>query len=568
MDKGILYKALVETGTLSETQLKKAEEESKSSGVDLIDLLVNQGLVDKEELYQAIAKRINVPYIDPSSYVIEPETVALIPEKIAREHMVVPLFRVVNSLTVAMANPQNIGTIDELALLTGLEISPVLAPPEAIAKAIDRFYASQKTEEKLVDTIKVIDQEAIAAETPEPLEEKKTLEELATETPIVKFVNQIITQALKERASDIHFEPDEKGLRIRYRVDGMMHIVTEAPATMKTAVVSRIKILAKLNIAEKRKPQDGQFEMSIDNKNIDFRVSTFPTVFGEVCVLRILDKSAVMIGLSDLGFAPENLLKFSALIRSPHGIILVTGPTGSGKTTTLYAALEAIRSEEKNIITLEDPVEYLLPLIRQTQINARAGLTFATGLRSVLRQDPDIIMVGEIRDTETAEIAVQAALTGHLVLSTLHTNDASGALTRLIEMGIEPFLVASTVIGVLAQRLVRRICEFCKESNQVLTGVATHLNLGSNTKLYKGKGCPECNETGYRGRIGLYELLVVDNAIRKMIVEKKSSEEIQRYLVTKGFKTMRDDGLEKVRKGITTLEEVLRVTSGYQFHSP
>lgn len=562
MDTDLLHKVLVGAGTVTEAEFKKVQEESQSAGSDLANTLVSRGLVSKEELYQLVAKRLNIPYIDPSSYIVEPEIVALIPEKLAREHLVVPLFRVANSLTVAMVNPQHIGTIDELALLTGLEVNPVLAPADSISKAIDRFYGSKKTDESLVETMTVIEQTASPTELPETLEDKKSLEELAAEAPIVKFVNQIINQAIKERASDIHFEPEEKGLRIRFRVDGMMHIVTEAPPTMKTAVVSRIKILSKLNIAEKRKPQDGQFEMSVDSKKINFRVSTFPTIYGEACVLRLLDKSAVMIGMSDLGFSPENLIKFSALIRSPYGIILVTGPTGSGKTTTLYAALDTVRSEEKNIMTLEDPVEYHLPLIRQTQINPKAGLTFATGLRSILRQDPDIIMVGEIRDTETAEIAVQAALTGHLVFSTLHTNNACGALTRLVDMGIEPFLVASTVIGVLAQRLTRRICEFCKEPYHALSEISTHLHLDSTAKLFKGKGCSECNNTGYRGRIGLYELLVVDNTIRKMIVEKQSSEEIQKFLISKGFKTMRDDGLEKVRQGVTTLEEVLRITHG------
>jgi type IV pilus assembly protein PilB len=563
MDKELLHKALVEPGTVNETQFKKVLEESATSGVALENILITHGLVEKEELYQAVAKRINVPYIDPSSYVVDQEIMALIPEKMAREHQVVPLFRVANSITIAMVNPQDIGSIDELSLLTGLEVSPVLAPSDSIEKAIDRFYGTGKADKKLADTITVIDQEALPSELKETsLEEKKSIEEQATEAPIIKFVNQIVQQALKERASDIHLEPDEKTLRIRFRVDGMLRIITEAPATMKTPVVSRIKILSKLNIAEKRKPQDGQFEMQVENKKIDFRVSTFPTIYGEAAVLRILDKSSIMLGMSDLGFSAENLIKFSALIRSPYGIMLVTGPTGSGKTTTLYAALDAVRSEEKNIITLEDPVEYHISLVRQAQINPKAQLTFATGLRSILRQDPDIIMVGEIRDGETAEIAVQAALTGHLVLSTLHTNNACGSLTRLIDMGIEPFLVASTVIGVLAQRLVRRICESCKEPYQTMSQLSGHLNLSADTKLFKGKGCPECNNTGYRGRVALYELLIVDNTIRRMIVEKQTSEDIQKYLTTRNFKSMRDDGLEKVRKGMTTLEEVLRITHG------
>jgi len=562
MDIEILRNVLVEGGKVSETQFKKACEDSEVQHVDLEKILVSSHMVDKDDLYQALAKRLNVPYIDPSSYMAEPDILNLIPEKIARECLVVPLFKVANSLTVAMENPSDIGPIDELALMTGLEICPVLAPADSIVQAINRYYGG-KSDGSLSEAMTIVDEEATKSEPKATsLEESKALEELAAEAPIVKFTNKIIGQALKERASDIHFEPDEKNLRIRFRVDGILRIVAEAPESMKTPVVSRIKIISKLNIAEKRKPQDGQFEMAVEGKKIDFRVSTFPTIYGEACVLRILDKTSVMIGLSDLGFLSETLIKFSALIRSPYGIILVTGPTGSGKTTTLYAALDAVRSEEDNIMTLEDPVEYHLPMIRQAQINLKAGLTFASGLRSILRQDPDIIMVGEIRDGETAEIAVQSALTGHLVFSTLHTNNACGAITRIIDMGIEPFLVSSTVIGILAQRLARRVCEFCKEPYHP-AGQLSHLNLSTSTNLFKGKGCSECNNTGYRGRIGLYELLIIDNNLRKMIIEKASSEDIQKFAITKGFKLMRDDGLEKVKKGITTLEEVLRITHGY-----
>ena len=563
MDKELLHKVLVQDGKISENQFKRACDDSAVHNTELEKILISNRFVSRDDLYQAVAKTINVPYIDPSSYVIDQEIIALIPEKFVREYKVVPIFRVANTITVAMENPQDIGPIDELSLLTGLEISPVLAPLDSIENAINRFYGS-KGDKSLTEAITVIDQEASSTEPKATsVEEGKSIEELASEAPIVKFVNKIIQQALKERASDIHLEPDEKTLRIRFRVDGILRIVAETPDTMKMPVVSRIKILSKLNIAEKRRPQDGQFEMAVEGKRIDFRVSTFPTIYGEACVLRILDKTSVLLGLADLGFSPENLIKFSALIRSPYGIILVTGPTGSGKTTTLYAALDAVRSEEDNIITLEDPVEYHLPLIRQSQINPKAGLTFANGLRSILRQDPDIIMVGEIRDAETAEIAVQAALTGHLVFSTLHTNNACVALTRLIDMEIEPFLVSSTVIGVIAQRLARRICEFCKEPYHAIREVSSHLHLDSSTNLFKGKGCSECNDTGYRGRIGLYELLIIDNSLRKMIVEKASSEAMQNFLISKGFKTMRDDGLDKVRKGVTTLEEVLRITHGY-----
>ncbi|MCS7250091.1 MAG: type II secretion system ATPase GspE [candidate division WOR-3 bacterium] len=556
-DKKIVHQVLLEFG-FSQKEIKKFEEEAQHSNISLEKLLINRGLINKEDFYLALSRRLGVPYLDISGYTIEKEILSLIPEEACRSLNVFPLFKIGDTLTLAMANPTDIDVIDDLRLKTGLEITPVLANEEDIKDAIDKYYKSinQSNIEEITQIIS--EEKSIEAEI---TDEIKKLEEEASQEPVVKFVNTILSYAVKNRASDIHIEPEENILRVRLRIDGVLHTFTEVAKSMHPAVISRIKILSRLNIADKLRPQDGQFQMIIDNKKIDFRVSTFPTFWGECAVLRLLDKSSIIIGLSELGFSPENLIKFNTLIKKPYGIILVTGPTGSGKTTTLYSALEAIRSEEKNIITLEDPVEYTLPLIRQIQINPKQGLTFATGLRSVLRQDPDVIMVGEIRDLETAEIAVQAALTGHLVFSTLHTNNAATAVTRLVDIGVEPYLIASSLIGVLAQRLVRKICPACKESYQPKPEILKYLGLEEKIQLFRGKGCEECNNTGYRGRTGIFELLIIDDTLREMILKNKSATEIHQVAVSKGMKTMRDDGFDKVKKGITTIEEVLRVTT-------
>ncbi|MEO0131194.1 MAG: type II secretion system ATPase GspE [candidate division WOR-3 bacterium] len=559
VDKKIINQVLSEFG-LSQKEIKKFEEEAQQSDISLENLLINRGVINKEDFYLALSRRLGVPYLDISGYTIDKEILSLIPEEACRSLKVFPLFKIGDTLTVVMANPTDIDTIDDLRLKTGLEISPVLASEEDIKNTIDKYYKSSNQSQIEEITQIVSEDKNVDIETGFTDEIKK-LEEEAAQEPVVKLVNTIISYAAKNRASDIHIEPEENILRVRLRIDGVLHTFTEVAKSMHPAVISRIKILARLNIADKLRPQDGQFQMTVDSKKIDFRVSTFPTFWGECAVLRLLDKSSVIIGLGELGFSPENLIKFNALIKKPYGIILVTGPTGSGKTTTLYSALEAIRSEEKNIITLEDPVEYTLPLIRQVQINPKQGLTFATGLRSVLRQDPDVIMVGEIRDLETAEIAVQAALTGHLVFSTLHTNNAATAVTRLVDIGVEPYLIASSLIGVLAQRLVRKICSACKEGYQPKPEVLKYLGLEEKMQLFRGKGCEECNNTGYRGRTGVFELLIVDDTIREMILKNRSANEINQIAVSKGMKTMRDDGFEKVKKGITTIEEVLRVTA-------
>ncbi|MEO0113130.1 MAG: GspE/PulE family protein, partial [candidate division WOR-3 bacterium] len=528
MDKKIINQILQEFG-FSQKEIKKFEEEAEHSNISLENLLINRGIVNKEDFYLALSRRLGVPYLDITGYTIDKEILSLIPEEACRTLKVFPLFKIGDTLTLAMTNPTDIDVIDDLRLKTGLEITPVLVSEEDIKNAINRYYKS--VEQSSIEEITQIIGEEEKEATVEITDELKKLEEEASQEPVVKFVNTIISYAVKSRASDIHIEPEENILRVRLRIDGVLHTFTEVAKNMHAAVISRIKILARLNIADKLRPQDGQFQMNVDGKKVDFRVSTFPTFWGECAVLRLLDRSSVVIGLSELGFSPENLIKFNALIKKPYGIILVTGPTGSGKTTTLYSALEAIRSEEKNIITLEDPVEYTLPLIRQVQINPKQGLTFATGLRAILRQDPDVIMVGEIRDLETAEIAVQAALTGHLVFSTLHTNNAATAVTRLVDIGVEPYLIASSLIGVLAQRLVRKICPTCKESYQPKPEVLKYLGLEEKMHLFRGKGCEECNNTGYRGRTGIFELLIVDDAIREMILKNKSANEIQQIAV-------------------------------------
>ncbi|MBM3314916.1 type II/IV secretion system protein, partial [candidate division WOR-3 bacterium] len=443
-----------------------------------------------------------------------------------------------------------------------LDVNYALATPEAVTAALDHHYPDPRGEAIGDAVVELEADEALrylAAE-----EAEKSLEELAGEAPVVRFVNSLLVHAVAERASDIHVEPEAAGLRIRTRVDGLMKQTGHFPAHLHSVVTSRIKILAAMDISEKRRPQDGQFEFIAQHRHIDVRVSSFPTVHGENVVLRLLDRSTGLLAPADLGMAPEVAARFDALIHQPHGIILVTGPTGSGKTTTLYSALSVLNQPSRNIMTLEDPVEYHLPLVRQSQVNPKAGVTFATGLRSILRQDPDIVMVGEIRDRETAEIAFQAALTGHLVLSTLHTNDAAGGLTRLIDMRVEPFLISSSVLAVLAQRLVRRVCDRCVEPGSPDPAVLARLGLDPKGRFVRGRGCPVCSGQGFRGRVGIYELLPVTAAVRTLVMERRSSEETRARALQEGMRTLRDDAVAKVRAGLTTPEEVLRVTQDSQ----
>jgi len=547
-DIAVILERLLSSGLITKEQIVKAQEHSRISGATLDKVLIKDGMVLEEDFANTVADEIGIPFVDLKDYLIDTDTIKLVPEKLARDKNIIPLFRISNTLTVAMGDPEDIITIDELRLKTGFDIETVLATDSAIRSAIEQYYGVTGSME---DVLEAIDKHKLI-KLPDNVS-AKVLEDLAQEAPIVKFVNLLIMEAVKSRASDIHIEPEEDSLRIRFRIDGFLHEISSPSKNMQAAIISRIKVLSKMDIAEKRKPQDGQLQMRIENRNIDVRVASFPTVYGENVVLRILDKANVILELSQLGFVKEVLATFQELIKQPNGIMLVTGPTGSGKTTTLYAAIQTINSEERNIITLEDPVEYHLPRIRQSQINPKAGVTFAAGLRSILRQDPDVIMVGEIRDLETVDIAVQAALTGHLVFSTLHTNDAAGTISRLLDMGAEPFLVSSSVIGILAQRLVRAVCPKCKEPHK-------ETEDGKEYTYYRSKGCGYCKNTGFHGRLGIFELMVIDDKIRKLISTKASSEEIRKAAQEAGMRTLREDGLARARTGITTLEEVMRVS--------
>lgn len=553
---------LINQGLITSQQLKETLKLQKEGSKKRIgEILVEIGAISREELYEILQYVYETEYVDLSNYVIDPEVISLIPEKIALRFKLIPLSKNDYELIIAMANPLDVYAIDFVRDYTKIKrIKSLLATEEDVLNAITSYYELGEYD----DIIEKLGTEIIFKEEEEE-EDLKKLEAISKEAPIIQLVSMLIVQGVKDRASDIHIEPNEKGLLIRLRVDGILHDIRTLPNTIKSAIISRIKILAKMDIAERRLPQDGRFQVKFGTREVDLRVSTIPTVLGEKVVLRLLDKSKGLIKLEQLGFIPEQLKEFKSIISKSYGIILLTGPTGSGKTTTLYAALNQVNSKDKNIITVEDPVEYKLARINQIQIKPKINLTFANTLRSILRQDPDIIMVGEIRDTETAQIAVQAALTGHLVFSTLHTNDAASALTRLIDMDIETFLISSSVIGVIAQRLVRVICEKCKEKYTPEKNVLSGLNIKDNSKddgkvkLYRGTGCSFCKNTGYYGRTSIYELIVLDEAIRSLVISKASSNVIKAAAIKKGMKTLKDCGMEKVMQGITTIEEVIRV---------
>ncbi len=543
---------LIKKGIITQDQVDAARDQIRKTGMPIEKALEKLGFISEVDISQALADSLGVPFMDLTDYLIDSEVIKLIPEATAKKYRAVPLFKIGDSLTIAMEDPQDISAIDDIRKKAKMgAIEPVLSTTGMIQAVIDQYYGAIGSAQELV---KGLTKEKMEAQ------DAKSLAEIATEAPVIKLVNLIIVQAVKDKASDIHIEPQEDNVLIRYRIDGLLHEVQKIPKHLQSALASRIKVMAMMDIAETRIPQDGRIQLKIENKSLDLRVSSFPTVSGENIVMRILDKTSVLLGLAELGFSNRELKDFDKLIRHPNGIVLVTGPTGSGKTSTLYAALSSINSIEKNIITIEDPVEYEIPLVRQTQVNPKAGLSFANGLRSILRQDPDIVMVGEIRDKETAEIAIQASLTGHLVFSTLHTNDAAGALTRLIDMGIEPFLISSSVIGILAQRLVRVICPKCKEKYTPSDQELRSLELSQKISFYHGKGCMKCKDTGFSGRIGIFELLLINDQIKNMIGAKASANEIRKKAVSLGMRILFDDGLEKIKNGITTAEEVLRVT--------
>ncbi|HPZ08914.1 MAG TPA: type IV-A pilus assembly ATPase PilB [Candidatus Eremiobacteraeota bacterium] len=555
---------LLEEGLITPRQLEKAIEQQKNSNESLEKIIIGLGYVTEKEVTEVIGKEMGVPFIDLDEVEIDPELARAIPEHLAQRYKVIPVGQENNKLALAMVDPLNVFAIDDIRLITGFDIEPMISTEESIIRAINKQFGVTDLAEvhETVQDIALSDFGDLETLEEEEEMELDKLKELVDEAPIVRVVNLIITQAINDKASDIHIEPRAKNVCVRYRIDGVLHEVMSPPKHIQAPMVSRIKIMASLDIAERRIPQDGKIHLKHDNKEYDLRVSSLPTSHGEKIVMRILDKSSVMIGLDKLGLMPDTRAVFEDLVFKPYGMILVTGPTGSGKSTTLYTALNMLNSPEVNICTVEDPVEYQLPGINQVQINPKAGLHFSTALRSFLRQDPDIIMVGEIRDQETAQIAIESALTGHLVLSTLHTNDAPGAITRLIDMGIEPFLVASALVGVIAQRLVRRICPNCRESYTPPEEAVAKFGLNladTNIVFYHGRGCEHCKGTGYKGRSGIYEMMTINENVRPLILRNAPTVEVKDAAIENGMVTLQEDGLRKVLEGTTTIEECLRV---------
>ncbi|HXN08575.1 MAG TPA: type II secretion system ATPase GspE [Candidatus Acidoferrales bacterium] len=546
---------LIEKGSLTQEQLDKAIQLADARREPLEKILVEMRVAPKDEVMWARAEELGKIYVDLTNRKIDPETATLIPEPAARRHHVICIGKVDNKITLAMADPTDILALDDVRIRTGLVPEPVLSFYDDIERAVDAAYSGDNKWQEIV------------GETGEQLDVVKEQEELPDEVnvdaPIVRLADLIVTQAIAQKASDIHIEPFEKQLIVRYRVDGLLREVMSPPKALQLALSSRFKIMANLNIAEKRVPQDGRIQVTIKRDRYDLRVSVLPTLWGESIVMRILDRKSVMVELDQLGFHHDLLEKWKKLIVMPNGVILVTGPTGSGKSTTLYATLNAINDPDTKIVTIEDPVEYNILGINQVQVHPKVGLTFATGLRAFLRQDPDVMMVGEIRDHETALIAVQSALTGHLVLSTLHTNDSVSAVTRLIDMGVEPFLLASSVQGVMAQRLVRTVCKGCRRSVKAVKAIHAKFEEYeipvASLQLARGEGCEQCAGSGYKGRAGIHELIVLTDEFRRMILDRVSTGELKKLALEQGLRTLYHDGLMKVAHGITTLEEVLRV---------
>jgi type IV pilus assembly protein PilB len=550
-----LGELLVEAGLITPAQLEHALQVQRRTGERLGKVLTAQGIATQEAIARAVATQLGLEYVNLKATSVPEDVLTTLPEDLIRLYQVVPIRKDGDALVVGMVDPLDVLALDDIRRRTGRDLVPAVVTPEGFEFVVNQYPALGSSLDQVIQEIRPAD---VGEE--EPTLDR--LREAVEDAPIVRLVNLILVQAVRQGASDIHVEPQENHLRIRYRIDGTLYNVMTAPKHVQAATVSRIKIMASLNIAERRLPQDGRIELRVDGRDIDLRVSTVPTVFGEKVVLRILDKGAALVPVDRLGLQPDDLPRFEAMITKPYGIILVTGPTGSGKTTTLYAVLNRLNRPEVNIITIEDPVEYQLAGISQVQINPKAGLTFATGLRSFLRQDPDIIMVGEIRDEETARIAIHAALTGHLVLSTLHTNDAPGAVARLVDMGIEPFLAASSVVGVVAQRLVRLLCPHCREPYTAPPEVVARYGLGdpaSPPVVWRARGCELCNHIGYRGRIGIFEIMTMDDALRDLVVKQAPSAVIKRAAVERGMRTLAQDGVAKVLAGQTSLEEMLRV---------
>jgi len=560
---------LVAEKLITTEQLQRALAEQKGSADKLGTILVRLGFITEDSLVSFLSKQYSIPAITVAQVDPDPDVLKLVPEQIAKKHSVLPIKRMGNTLTLAMADPTNVFALDDVGFMTGLQIQPVVASEAAIRKAFERLY---ETGASVTDMMSELEEADTDVEVVEGGEETFTkadvfdLKESADEAPVVRLINMILTDAIRRGASDIHLEPYEKVFRVRFRIDGVLHEIMTPPKRLEAALTSRVKIMATLDIAERRLPQDGRIKLRYHQREIDFRVSTLPTIFGEKTVMRILDKDALQLDLTALGFDPWSMEQFTKAIHSPYGMILITGPTGSGKTTTLYSAIHTINSPDINIMTAEDPVEYNLKGVNQVQVNDEIGRTFAACLRSFLRQDPDVILVGETRDLETAQIGIRAALTGHLVLSTLHTNDCPSTPARLLDMGIPPFLVSSSLQLILAQRLGRRVCRDCKEPYEATEESLVpygHVPQGLGTiNFYKGKGCQTCNFTGMKGRVAIYEVMPISTEIRDLILRNATTNEIQDAACSQGMKTLRQNALQKVIDGVTTVEEVLRVTLG------
>jgi type IV pilus assembly protein PilB len=545
---------LVEYGLINHEQLEEALNKQRDSGEKLGKILIELGFVTKQNINEILEFQLGIPYVNLREYIIDTRATQLVNESFVKKHHLIPIRLREKDLYVAMEDPLNIIAIDDIGLITDKNVIPMLTSEEQIIEAIDLYYgkeqalaaAEQYKQENKIDFTDI---------------DEEVIEDEVKSAPIVKLVNTIFEQAIRHRASDIHIEPLEKKLRVRFRIDGNLQEMMVYDRTLLSAIVARIKITGGMDIAEKRKPQDGRISIKFDKREFDIRVSSLPTVFGEKIVMRITSKESLTKGKSELGLFQEDLKKFDDILSNPHGIILVTGPTGSGKSTTLYTALSELNREDLNIVTVEDPVEANVDGINQVQVNPKAGLNFATALRSILRQDPDIIMIGEIRDKETAEIAVKASITGHLVVSTLHTNSAPSSITRLIDMGIEPFLIGASVVGVIAQRLVRKLCPRCREAyiTNDFERKVLDLNDREEISIYKAKGCHVCNDTGYLGRIGVYEIMNITNPLRTAINEGWNSDKLKILAIQEGMKTLKSNGIRLVLEGVTTVEEMLRI---------
>jgi type IV pilus assembly protein PilB len=544
---------LLDSGLVTQQQLADAYDEHQRAGRALGRVLVEKGVLTESQLVAALAQQIGLKFVDLSDYPVDGAAIASVPPVVCRRYNALPIGYDDGKLLVAMSDPANVFAIDDIRSITGAEVKPVVATKSDVTSAINRYHRVDGDLDDLTMSMETDDDDDLS-----------NIKEVVEDAPIVKFVNLLITQAIQDRASDIHIEPTERDLRVRFRIDGVLHDVMRSPKNIQSGVISRLKIMADINIAERRVPQDGRLSVNANGKKIDLRVATLPCVWGEKVVMRVLDNSTALLKLSDLGFSDDNYERYSQSFTKPYGMILVTGPTGSGKSTTLYATLNIVSRPEINVITVEDPVEYRISGINQVQTNPKAGLTFASALRSILRSDPDVVLIGEVRDHETAQIAIEAALTGHLVLTTLHTNDAPSAMTRLIEMGIEPFLVGSALDCVLAQRLARRLCSKCKEAYtpepDTLLSARFPWEVGMDLPtLYRATGCSACAKTGYRGRLALHEVMPVSEEIERLTVEHASAAVIAQSAREAGMTTLRDDGMFKVLKGVTTLEEILRV---------